>query len=242
MGQSNVTMTQAIANTRSLLDEPNPAFWTNAELGLWLNEACVDIQRRCEILRQKAPIAVAANQQNVLWPTDHLRTFRVEFVPTGQSTLTYPIEFRGYIGMDAIWGTLESLPSAWPEYYTFWFSPVGANATGGPTQLTGRLFPVPSGAGTLNVFYYRLPVAALVTPGTDTLDIVPGWEDACYNYALYRALMKDADPRWQSAQQIYMDQLVQLMSMTHPDWTDQPDYFSTGSGGIPGWLVGSDWT
>jgi hypothetical protein len=243
MGQSNVSMTAAIANVRSLLDEPNPAFWSNAELGLWLNEGCVDVQRRCEILRQESALPVAASAQNILAPNDVLRIYRLEFVPTGQTTLTYPLEFRGYMGMDQIWGNLQSLPSAWPEYYTLWFSPVGANESGAPTptQLTIRLFPVPSGAGSLNCFYYRLPVAANVTPGTDTLDIVPGWEDACYDYAMYRALRKDADPRWNEAFQTYMDKLVQLMSRTHPDWTDQPDYFSTGPRGIPSWLSGSDW-
>jgi hypothetical protein len=241
MGQSNVTIANAIANTRSLLDEPNAAFWSNAELGLWLNEACVDIQRRCEILRQKVGLPIAVNQQDVHWPTDHLRTYRVEFVPTNQNVLTYPVEFRGYIGMDQIWGNLQSLPSAFPEYYTFWFSPVGAGATGSPTQLTARLFPLCGQAGTLNVFYYRLPVAAAVSPGTDTLDIVPGWEDACYDYAMYRALRKDADPRWNDAFQTYTEKLFDLMSRTHPDWTDQPDYFSTGPQGIPSWLLGNTW-
>jgi hypothetical protein len=240
MGQSNVTMTNAITNVRSLLDEPNAAFWSNTELGLWLNEACVDIQRRCEILRQRANLSVSVNQQDVTWPNDHLRTYRVLFIPSNQTTLSYPVEFRGYIGMDAIWGNLESLPSAWPEYYTFWFSPVGSGATGGPTQLTARLFPVPAQAGTLQVQYYRLPVAAAVSPGTDTLDIVPGWEDACYDYAMYRALRKDADPRWQDAFQTYTEKLLDLMSRTHPDWTDQPDYFSTGFAGVPSWLLGNN--
>jgi hypothetical protein len=243
MGQSNVSMTAAISAVRSLLDEPNPQFWSNAEIGLWLNEACVDVQRRCEILRQKAGLVVASNAQDIAAPTDTMRIYRMEFVPTGQTTLTYPMEFRGYLNMDSVWGNLQSLPSAWPEYYTLWYSPVGANESGAPTptQLTIRLFPVPAQAGTLNCFYYRLPVAALVTPGTDTLDIVPGWEDACYDYACYRALRKDSDPRWNDQFQIYQEKLMDLMSRTHPDWTDQPDYFGTGAQGIPSWLVGSEW-
>jgi hypothetical protein len=239
MGISNVTMTTAITNTRSLLDEPNAAFWSNNELGVWLNEACHDIQRRCEILRQKAQLSTTSNEQNVTMPNDTLRIYKMEFVPTAQSILTYPLEFRGYIGMDQIWGNLQSLPSAWPEFYTLWFQPVGSGATGGPTQLTARLFPVPAQAGTLNVFYYRLCTDAAVSPGTDTLDIQPGWEDATYDYAMYRALRKDADPRWQDAFSVYQDKLVELMSKTHPDYTDQPDYFSTGTGGIPGWLAGN---
>lgn len=242
MGQSNVTMTQAIANVRSLIDEPNAAFWSNTELGLWLNEACIDMARRGEILRQRASLSMTANQQDVTWPTDHLRTYRVLFIPTGQTTLSYPLEFRGYLGMDSIWGNLESLPSAWPEFYTFWFSPVGAGATGGPTQLTARIFPVPSQAGTLQVQYYRSAISAAVSPGTDTLDTLPSYEDLAYNYCVYRAFQKDADPRWQEWRALYLDQLVELVSMTHPDWTDQPDYISTGYGGIPSWLLGSDWS
>lgn len=243
MGQSNVTMTQAIVNVRSMLDEPNAAFWSNNELGLWINEACADVQRNAEILRQMTPLAVSVNQQDVTAPSDLLRQYRCEFVPTAQNILTYPVEFRGYIGMDQIWGNLQSLPSAFPEYFTFWFSPVGANSAGSPapTQLTIRLFPVPAQAGALNLFYYRLAIPAAVSPGTATLDTLPGWEDICYDYAVYKALRKDADPRWNDQFQIYKDKLVEMISRTHPDWTDQPDYFSTGPQGIPSWLLGNTW-
>jgi hypothetical protein len=238
MGSSNVTMTQAIVNVRSMLDEPNAAFWSDAELTLWINEACADVQRQAEILRQQANLAVAVNQQDVLAPTDFLRHYKCQFVPTAQDILTYPIEFRGYIGMDAIWGNLQSLPSAYPSFFTFWFNPIGADATGGPTALTMRLFPVPAQAGTLQLFYYRLAVPAT---GTDTIDTLPGWEDICYDYAVYKALRKDADPRWNDQFSIYKDKLVEMVSRTHPDWTDQPDYFSTGAGGIPSWLAGTSW-
>ena len=240
MGHSNVTMTQAISNVRSMLDEPNAAFWSDAELQLWINEACADIQRQAEVLRQKALLAVTVNEQNVPMPTDFLRVYKAEFVPTAQNILTYPLEFRGYIGLDQIWGNLQSLPSAFPEYYCFWFSPVGASAAGSPspTQLTMRLFPVPAQAGTINLFYYAQAVAA---SGTATIDVLPGWEDICYDYAVYKALRKDADPRWNDQFSIYKDKLVEMISRTHPDWSDQPDYFSTGAAGIPSWLLGNSW-
>lgn len=243
MGHSNVTMTNAITNVRSMLDEPNAAFWSDNELGLWINEACSDVQRQAEVLRQQGLLPVSVNEQNIVMPSDFLRVYKAEFVPTNQTLLTYPLEFRGYIGMDQIWGNLQSLPSSWPEYYTFWFSPVGASEAGSPapTQLTMRLFPVPAQAGTINLFYYPLAVAAAVSPGTATIDCLPGWEDICYDYAVYKALRKDADPRWNDQFNIYKDKLVEMISRTHSDWSDQPDYFSTGPAGIPSWLLGNSW-
>jgi len=244
MGQSNVSLTSALTNVRSMLDEPTAQFWSNAELTVWLNEGCNDVNRRAEILRMTAAPTVTALTQSYPAPADTLRIYRAEFVPAGvNNPLTYPLSYRGLEGMDQYWGNLQSLPSAFPALYTLWYSPVGANASPTPTspntQLMLKLYPVPSQNGHLNIYYYRLAVAA--SAGTDTLDIVPGWEDCVYDYAVYKALRKDADPRWKDQQQLYEQKVADMMDTTR-SWTDQSDYFSTGQvGGPPAWLISGEW-
>jgi hypothetical protein len=240
MGQSNVALTAALTNVRSMLDEPTAQFWSDSELTLWLNEGCTDVARTAEILRQEVAIAVTADTQSYPAPADVYRIYRVEFVPTG-AILTYPLAFRGYQGMDQYWGNLQSLPSAFPSLYTLWYSPVGASASpaAAHTQMMIKTYPVPAQAGNLNVFYYRQVV--LAAAGTDTLDTLPGWEDIVYDYVVYKALRKDADPRWKDQQAIYDEKLAAMMDTTR-SWTDQSDYFSTGMvGGPPAWLVSGEW-
>lgn len=221
-----------------MLDEPNPQFWTNTELTLWLNEGCVDIARRAEILRQTDTIDVSADTQNYDAPDDCYRIYRIHFLPTG-TTLMYPIEFRGYQGMDQYWGNLPQLPAAWPALYTLWYSPVGANASPTPgspnAQMQITLYPVPSQDGQLVVFYYRLAVPMVDT--TDTLDVTPGFEDVVYDYCVYKAYRKDASPLWKDQQAIYEQKLQDLIDITRT-WSDQSEYASTGPVGQPAWLTG----
>ena len=240
MGQSNIALSVAQTNVRNLLDETNPQFWTNAMLTSWLNEACADIQRKVEELRQEASIAVTALTATYPAPVDVLRIYKIDFVPSGAGNpLTYPLTFQGRIGLDAIWGNLQQQPASWPEYYTTWYSPVGANASGPASTvptLEIQLYPSPAQSGTLNVFYYRLSQAAV--SDSDTLDLVPGWEDMVYDYCMYRALQRDADPRWKDFKATYDDRVEELKGMTHPDWSDQPTYISRGLAGQPRWLLG----
>jgi hypothetical protein len=236
MGQSNVSLANALTIVRSMLDEPNAAFWTNTELTTWLNEGCVDIQRRAEILRQEQNINIVVDQQSYDAPNDVHRIYRIVYNQVG-STLVYPLRYRGLEGMDQYWGNIPSLPSAFPYLYTLWYSPVGSGASPTPTanQLQIILYPAPAEAGSLTVFYYRLVVP--VVASTDTLDITPGWEDIVYDYTVYKALRKDADPRWKDQQALYEQKLQDLIAVTR-SFTDQPDYVTTGPSGTPTWLYG----
>ena len=214
--------TQAV---RSLIDEPVPQFWSDVELENWINEACAVTQREVECF-QRGPVTISTTVavQNYLMPSDVLRMHRVEFVPNNNTSYTYSLDFRGYNEMDAAWGNLKTLPSAYPELYTLWNNPDNTGASG--KGLTLLLYPVPSVAGTLNLYYPRVTVPA-VTPLTDYVDVLPGWENTVFNYAAYRALRKDADPRWKDFRDEFQADLERMKSVTRT-YTDQGNYFSTG--------------
>ena len=218
-------LTVALSNVRSLIDEPVAQFWSDAELTEWINQGCQEIQREVE-WAQKGPttITTTAAQQTYLCPADLLRLHRLEFVPNNNTSYTYSLEFRGYNEMDAAWGNLKSLPSAYPELYTLWNNPDDSGVTG--KGLTIILYPVPAVAGVLNLYYLRTiaPVAA----GSDLLDVLPGWEDTVYSFAAYRALRKDADARWREFKEEFTMQIEQMKTVSRT-YTDQANWFSTGA-------------
>lgn len=217
------TLTVALTNVRSLIDEPVAQYWSDSELTTWLNQGCQEVQRVAEWKRAIGNITTVVAQQAYVAPSDLLRLYRLEFVPNNNTSYTYSLEFRGYNEMDAAWGNLKTLPSAYPEQYTLWKFP--SDKTPGTLGLQILLYPVPNVAGTLNLYYYQAitPVAA----GSDELDILPGWEDCLYNFAAYRALRKDSDPRSKEFQSDFMTQLDQLKTISRT-YTDQANFFSTG--------------
>ena len=228
-----ISQAQALLEVRSLIDEPVAQFWTDTEITTWLNEACSVIQRETEAM-QKGPVALTttAAVQTYLAPSDVLRIHRVEFVPSNATSYTYALGFRGYNEMDAVWSNLKTLPSAYPEYYTLWQNP---DNTG--TALAGLnvlLYPVPSVSGILNLYYLRNIIPTTMT--TDYLDVLPAWENVPVNYAAYRALRKDADPRWRDFRdEFQMD--IEKMKTVSRTFTDQGNYFSTGEQNVnPLWL------
>jgi hypothetical protein len=175
---------------------------------------------------QVGPItqSTTAAVQTYLAPPNVLRIHRVEFVPSNNTSYTYSLDFRGYNEMDAAWSNLKTLPSAYPEHFTLWQNP---NDTG--TALAGLnviLYPVPSVNGTLNLYYLRTIVPAAQT--TDYLDVLPGWENTTFNYAAYRALRKDADPRWRDFQTEFQADLERMKTVTRT-YSDQAGTFSTGT-------------
>ena len=228
-----VVLEIAVAEVRSLIDEPVAQFWSDAELENWINEACAVTQREVECF-QKGPVTISTTvaQQTYLMPSDVLRLHRVEFVPNNNTSYTYSLEFRGYNEMDAAWGNLKTLPSAYPEQYTLWNNPDNTGVSGKGLSLL--LYPVPSVAGVLNLYYPRVTVPA--AGPTDYVDVLPGWENTVFNYAAYRALRKDADPRWKDFQMEFQMDLEKMKSVTRT-YTDQGNYFSTGQQNYnPLWL------
>ena len=223
----SVLLSTALTNVRSLLDEPNPQFWQNSELTNWINEACADIARRVEWKRTTANITVTEGTQDYTAPEDVYRIYRLEYVPVGSdSQTTYTCEFRGYMEMDQIWGINQQWPASYPLYYTLWKV---------PPSMTIILYPVPAQGGQLNVYYYQ-QITPASNPDTDYIDALEGWEDVVYDYAVYRALRKDADPRWQEFKATYEDKIMYMIDSTRT-FQDQAGTFSTGQAALPEWLV-----
>jgi hypothetical protein len=223
----SVTLSQATTEVRSLLNEPTAIFWTDAQIQSWINQGCQDVARRGQTLWELESIDTTANVQNFDLPANFISLHRVEFSPTN-SNQTYSLEYRGYNTMDDIWGILMSLPAAYPQYVTIW----GSAATG----LYIRLYPVPGQNGTLNIFYYR--DAALAVNPTDNLDVLAGWEDLVYDYAVFKALRADRDPRWQDAKQLYEMAMANQMNVTR-NMTDLGENITSGIQQWPAWQYGA---
>jgi hypothetical protein len=224
VGNSTTSLTTALTEIRDFLDEPVAQQWSDAQLTSYINLGQADVQRKSEALRQLAMITVTENVQKYVAPNDILRIYRLEYIPTG-STQTYGLEFRGYNEMDAVWGTYQKYTGAFPSLYTLWSNP--------PT-LQIVAYPVPSQSGLFQCFYYRQPVPVALT--IDTLDCLPGYESLIYDYAVYRALRQDADPRWQDQFNMYQQNLDSMIALSR-SFTDQANFFSTGTSNVPAWLV-----
>lgn len=224
MGNSTTALSTALTEIRDFLDEPTPQQWSNTQLTSYINLGQADVQRKSEALRQMVTLDCVENVQKYVAPSDILRIYRLEYIPSG-STQTYGLEFRGYNEMDAVWGTYQQYTGAFPSLYTLWSNP--------PT-LQIVTYPVPSQTGLFQCFYYRQPVQ--VVNSTDTLDCLPGYESLIYDYAVYRALRQDADPRWQDQFQMYNTNLDSMIALSR-SFTDQANFFSTGTSNVPAWLV-----
>jgi hypothetical protein len=217
------TLLTARTEVRSIIDEPIEQYWSDAELNSWINQACEETQRNAEWARKQGTLAATAAVQAYVAPTDLVRIYRLEFVPTNQTAYTYSLDFRGYNEMDAAWGNLKTLPSAYPQLYTLWNNPDDSDPTVKGLQIL--LYPVPQVAGTLNVYYYRSIIPAV--NDTDDIDILVGWETMIYDWAAGRALRKDADPRFREYQADWTQKLQDLTARSRL-YTDQANWFSTG--------------
>lgn len=223
------TLAEAITLVRSRLDEPTTRFYTDTELTAWINAGVKDVARRTELFNTSEEIAAVSGTQSYPLPTDMIRVHHVEYTPPS-SDRTHTIQYRDRNTMDEVWWTNKTLQRDVPAYYTF---------EGSAPSLNLVLWPVPSGAGTITVHYYKQPAETTVS-GT-TLPLPMGWDDALVDYCEFNALRKAKDPRWQEAKQLYEEKVAELFDKTRR-WTDQGGTIvPTGAGGsLPAWLVG-DW-
>lgn len=226
---------------------PTARLYTDTEITDWINDGLRDVSRRAEELLTFdqsiqvpafIPSTVTQVPKYLLLP-DTVRLHRVEFVPVNQTNQIYRVEPSTYNEMDQIWGTYQQNASTYPRWYVLW---------GVPGQTTGRnafqiqLYPCPSQAGTLNVYYYRLPVR-IGDPVADpsqylvTLDILEGWDDAAVDFAIYRALQKGRDPSWKDRKAEYEEKIDQMVDVSRK-FHDQQSFVSYGTNMLPAWLVG----
>lgn len=226
------TQSTYLTNIRAKLDEATSGQWTDAEIRSWINEGVRDIARRTETLQSTALITVTADVQEYTLDGDYLRVHRVEWSPTSSSQV-YPLDYRDFNSMDAVWWTSQTTSKGYPSFYTMW---------GYPPSLKIVLYPTPSEAGQLKMFYYLTPTD-LATDGTaagSTVQVPSGYEDLVESYAEMVALRKDRDPRWQESRSLYMDSLNGFIERSRR-WTDQGDFIQVGNQFLPGWLYGGDY-
>jgi hypothetical protein len=228
-----VTQAEAVTKVRERLDETTAATWTNEQLRGWINEAMRDVARLSETIQSTATITITSTDiTNGVqeWTLDGttLRVYRVEYKPTGQTNV-YPLEYGDFNNLDAVWWTRKTISTGTPQMFTLW---------GYPPQLKIVLYPKPALAGTLTVYYYKVP-ADLATDGTaaaTTLSVPNGWEDLVYEYVTYLALRRDRDPRWQEAKQAYDEKLAAMVDLT-ARWSDQSGSITPSGSMLPDWLI-----
>jgi hypothetical protein len=230
----SITQANALLAIRARLDEPTSQYWTETDLRRWINEIAKDMARRTESLRgtysQAAVAGTAAYTPAFTATTQMYRIYGIDFIPTGQ-TLTYPLEYRDRQGATEVWGIMQDTQGI-PAIWTSW---------GAPPSLTIQVYPSPSIAGTLKLYYYRLPTELAITDtsdASDLVDIVDGWEDVLVDGVEYKAKRRDGDSTWTEAKQEYEQHLEAMMEATLR-FTEAAGQISTPNGGfIPSWLYG----
>ena len=183
-------------------------------------------------MQATALINVDPDVQEYNLDDDYLRVHRVEWKPGGSSNV-YPLEYRDFNSMDAVWWASQTTAKGYPTFYTMW---------GYPPNLKIVLYPTSPAAGQLKMYYYQNP-PDLATDGTaagSTVKVPSGYEDLIEAYAEFVALRKDRDPRWQESRAIYMDNMNDMIDRTRR-WTDQGDYIQVGGSHVPGWLWGGEY-
>ena len=222
---------------------PPPRFYTDTEITDWINDGLRDISRRAEtLITFDTSIVLPAytptpGQSAPLYPlqSDIIRIQRIEFLST--SGQTYPLQASTPQEMDQIWGTNQSNSSSYP----IWWITKGYPGGTGRNQFNLQVYPNPSSGGTLQIYYYRLPIR-LADPALNalnynvTLDIIEGWDDLVVEYATYKAMQKARDDAWKDRKATYEQNVTQMIDVTRK-FTDQPSYFSYGARMMPSWLT-----
>lgn len=211
-------------NVRSALDETiGPRAWENWELNNWIYEGAKDIARRSETIQNfHSQISIHAQVGKYSMPDDVIRIHRVEFMVSGD---TYVVEASTYAEMDYYWGSRQTSPSSYPANYVLWGTP--------GSTLEMQLYPIPSQNGTMNIYYYRLPIKPV--RDTDMVEVPAGWEDCVVLYCEYMAKRRDKDQSWAEAKQLYEQTLGNMMSVTR-QWHDRNQSFVSAGRSLPSWL------
>jgi hypothetical protein len=195
---------------RERLGESTAYSWTDAELNTWIYEGAIEVAMLTECLPTQADISVLANQYVVFPPADTIRIHRVEWInetsgsPSFTTAQVYPLEYRSINNLDSIRGTGQQSITGIPRLYATW-------GYQGTSTFRVILYPRPTNAGVLRVWYYQRPPEP-VSDGSNIL-IPDGWEHLILDYAEYRAKMKDRDQDWQAAKAQFNEHIAQFKKM-----------------------------
>jgi hypothetical protein len=207
------TLTESLLALRERLSEPSAAAWSDSELTRLLNEGCREIAVRTEYISATADIVVSAGQYTVPVNTaapGFLRVHKAEWCQSpggtvGASDQIYPLDYTQITNLDSVRGSGQQTIQGTPSIYSTW----GASTVSQTAKLI--LYPRPDSAGVLRIWYYALP--AVVATGTDVLGCPNGWEHLVYDYAEFRAKVKDGDDSWQVSKQDFESRLDEFRKM-----------------------------
>jgi hypothetical protein len=227
---STKTFGQELTDLRAQLDEQNTfaQYWKDSELLQYINDGVRDLARRGEvILSFNTTLDAIVGQAKYNLPPDVIRVHRCEFIPSN-STQVYPVMGSTYDELDQIWGINPTTQSSYPSVYACW---------GTPGQMTIQFYPVPAQTGSLNLYYYAMPVDLPTdgTASTQVLNVPTGWEDVLIKYAMSRALLKMRDSNWEVWARLYEEDLSHLIEVTRQAH-DNGRYIQTMTGYVPQWL------
>lgn len=171
---STTTLAEEITSLGLDLDDPNQVYFDSTSLAYWINQAQLDIARRAECLMNYEQMDSLANVAYYAAPQDCIRIHELTFSPNDPMQI-YPLTYRGRQEMNNIWYVNQQSPGTYPLFYTTWSQ---------PPLIMVQVYPLPSQAGQLQYWYYRLPVE--VVNSSDYIDVPSGWEDCLTSYVRYR--------------------------------------------------------
>lgn len=207
------TLAELLIQAGDRLNDPQHISPTAPTLRRWINEASRELVRKTECLYGSSTISVVAGTQSYTLPTDVVRINAVQYELNSQ---IFALEFIEQQAAQYMWGVNQASQSAWPEQYTTW---------GHPGAMSLKVFPVPSAAGTLRIYYARLPAELEVdgTEDTSPLDVPNGWEDPLLDYVQASAYMRDRRPDEYSAMmQRFQDRVVALAQTSDRNYNVNP--------------------
>lgn len=208
---------------RHRLDDQAGRGWSDPELNGYISEGARDVTRKAETNMTSSTVSVSAETSVVnTLPTNVLRIYRAEWHTTDSRRIA--LEYRDMNNMDAVWWDHQNTVSSVPAFYT---------TRGYPPSLQIQLYPLPSAAGSLVIFYYK--IAAPLTADTDVIDVPEGWDDLVLDYAEYRAFRRDSDERWQTAKAMYDQNLNSMMDTTRR-YVEATGMIVDSSFYLPEWL------
>ena len=223
------TLSDLLTEVRDIIDEPIAAQFTDAMLTRWINEGARDLARATRHLKDSLTIPTVAGSGSYALPANVLAVEHCYFHDNG-SGRRFPMTPQHLESIDQVRGMNWDREGT-PTYYT---------TQGFSQNLTLTVFPTPI----LSTDEWVLLIARLPTDPispSSNVDAPTAWYDALADYAEFKALRRDRDPRWQEAYQLYGEKRDGLVN--NPDYhTANREMIPDGAAGyLPRWLVEMDY-
>lgn len=227
---ATLTQGQIATSIRNKLNNLNTNRFSNSMVYGWINEGVSQVARIAESHRASSTVSTVADTQEYDAPDDAVRIHMVQW-DRGDGQV-YDLEYVDQKNASSVAWTGIAQDVGTPAIFWLW---------GYPPNLKINLYPIPGESGTLTVHYYKIP-ADLATDGSDvasTIDVPQGWETCVVDYAVYQALLSDADDRWIAYKQLY-DTNLKALSEAATRYIDQSGMFYNGRQMVPQWLYDMD--